>query len=285
MVCTGVCTTDGGPDSGAPPGGSDGGFAGLSTTIRALRQSRAFGLHVQLPMVQVEQIWENAEACGFGFKRTRFWVRDLSLPSDGLWIDTGCGILRREVFVGQQLDIDGWFGVEPMAEDVDGVRERLSGSTDGGLLAWSWFDAGRPFADPVIDGGDLWAALDAGLILPSMRVWIRGPVALVDPAPALFQVHSTDGGIASRGFTVTGGARVFAGQLMDGDAGCDWSDVVLDGGHVHFPLGVGGTVDTFWRAACLLDGGCPSVGDDGGLPFVIYPRDCLNDAQGMVDGG
>ncbi len=240
-----------------------------------------------------------------GDSQAKFWVQDLRDNRQGLYIRKDYTDLPNnyQPVIGQVLSIRGYYQTQSVTFDRDAYRRHLGEGcstavrNDGGVLIITVTDSGVPsipVTAPVGFGDALNGTARPNPELASNRVFISGPVSLINATPSPLSRIGIDAGVEGfNGFEITGGVLVnnFAtfGTTRDGGSvRCDWRAIAADGGTVTFPNGLTGIWDTYSHAPCIGDENCAFRRDAGQVPFanntftyVLYPTDC-NELQGMV---
>ncbi len=307
--CVGICNDAGsnnpdGGDNKNPDGGTDGQL--LTVSLEDLRGPNVpFGSNVEVKDVVVHTVSYQKEGTGGDF-RADFWVSDPAKPQYGIWVskfytDEPGPYLPKP---GDKITINGYFSTISKFENPTGYRRQIaSKKADTGFLPIKISDPVQVTvpADNVVSAANFGNA-DGGTERPNInyagsRVFIEGPVEIINPSPAAFQrVSGVPNDSTSYGFEITGGILVNNSKTFRSDGGCPWRDTALDAGtqgqKVVFQGGLSGVWDTYTFAACA-DGGTDVFncfkseggkvpGTDNDYTMVLYPQSCDDFVGGEV---
>ncbi|MFT3835749.1 MAG: hypothetical protein QM723_01980 [Myxococcaceae bacterium] len=227
-----------------------------------------------------------------------FWIADQADQSQGFYVDQFYGDdPSYQAAVGDVLTIVGYVTSESKYTDRVGYRKAI---TDG-FTCQNVSDAGMwitktgtgtvtPFNVSLPFGDSMGGSTRPNKEVSSAHIFIPGPLTLTNANPsALKRISQVPNDSLYYGFEVSSSQNsgilvdnLFTYDTSDGGVRCDWRKVVLDGGSVTFPNGIGGIWDTFTDAPCY-DGGtsCSKAHDAGIVPgttntytYVLYPLDC-----------
>lgn len=323
QVCLNCPPRDGGTDGGntggdgGTPDGGGGGDGGcvydgglITTTLGAIRQGYScevpFGAHVQVSDVVVHTVSYSATGSQ-GDSRADFWVTDPANPTDSIWVskfytDEPGPYLPAP---GDQITIDGYVSTISKFENPTGYRRQIAARrvNSSTFLPLTLTKTGEvPLPEPQLVEVGQFGNADGGWSRPNpelagTRVYVQGPVEIVDATPRAFQRVSADPDDPRYyGFELQGGILVSNSKTFANvDGGCPWRDIAADAGangeKVVFTQGVYGVWDTYTFASCA-DGGTDifnCFSNEGKVPgtsndytYVLYPQTCEDFVGGEV---